>query len=99
MTEIVPTVVDAERPRARSSPPSAAAIAEGDRPKPRVLAHDHPGSSSPSLWMVPLLGLLVTSFRTKTDADATGWWTVFTEPVHTPDWTTSTPSRHGVGRP
>lgn len=29
-------------------------------------------------WLVPLFGLFITSFRTKADADATGWWTVFT---------------------
>jgi alpha-glucoside transport system permease protein len=30
------------------------------------------------LWLVPVLGLLITSFRTTTDAQTTGWWTVFT---------------------
>ncbi len=29
------------------------------------------------LWMLPLIGLLVTSFRTREDATSTGWWTVF----------------------
>jgi alpha-glucoside transport system permease protein len=29
------------------------------------------------LWMVPAIGLLITSFRTTTDAQSTGWWTVF----------------------
>ena len=28
------------------------------------------------LWMIPLIGLLITSFRTRTDATSTGWWTV-----------------------
>jgi alpha-glucoside transport system permease protein len=31
-------------------------------------------------WMVPILGTLVTSFRPYTDANASGWWTVFTNP-------------------
>jgi alpha-glucoside transport system permease protein len=26
------------------------------------------------LWMVPVIGLLITSFRTTTDAQTTGWW-------------------------
>ena len=32
------------------------------------------------LWMVPLFGTFVTSFRTLDDANSTGWWTVFTHP-------------------
>lgn len=31
------------------------------------------------LWMLPVIGLLITSFRTTTDAQTTGWWTVFTK--------------------
>ena len=30
------------------------------------------------LWIVPLFGLFVTSFRTESDANTTGWWTMFT---------------------
>lgn len=29
------------------------------------------------LWMVPLIGLLITAFRDVTDATSSGWWTVF----------------------
>jgi alpha-glucoside transport system permease protein len=29
------------------------------------------------LWLVPLLGTLITSFRTTDAANTTGWWTVF----------------------
>ena len=29
------------------------------------------------LWVVPTLGLFITSFRTENDANTTGWWTVF----------------------
>ncbi len=29
------------------------------------------------IWIVPTLGLLVTSFRPVQDANETGWWTVF----------------------
>jgi alpha-glucoside transport system permease protein len=32
------------------------------------------------LWLVPSLGLLVTSFRTTKDYSQSGWWTVLTKP-------------------
>ena len=32
------------------------------------------------LWMVPIFGTFVTSFRTYNDANSSGWWTVFTDP-------------------
>ena len=35
-----------------------------------------PSSSSPSIWLVPTIGLLVTSFRPRTDIQATGWWEI-----------------------
>lgn len=37
------------------------------------------------LWIVPTLGLLVTSFRTGDAASSSGWWTVITKPFS--DWT------------
>jgi alpha-glucoside transport system permease protein len=39
------------------------------------------------LWLVPSIGLLVTSFRTPDAALSTGWWTVITKPFS--DWTLS----------
>jgi len=39
------------------------------------------------LWLVPSLGLLITSFRTAEAALTTGWWTVITKPFQ--DWTTT----------
>jgi alpha-glucoside transport system permease protein len=39
------------------------------------------------LWLVPSIGLLITSFRTAEAALATGWWTVITKPFQ--DWTVS----------
>jgi alpha-glucoside transport system permease protein len=33
------------------------------------------------LWIIPTLGILVTSFRTTDDANTSGWWTVFTHPL------------------
>jgi len=32
------------------------------------------------VWMIPLFGTFVTSFRTLDDANKTGWWTIFTHP-------------------
>lgn len=32
------------------------------------------------LWMVPTIGLLVTSIRPKSDANANGWWNFFASP-------------------
>jgi alpha-glucoside transport system permease protein len=32
------------------------------------------------LWIVPTLGVLVTSFRSLDDANNSGWWSVFTHP-------------------
>jgi len=37
-------------------------------------------------WLFPLVGLLITSLRSKADVDATGWWTVFLNPFGQ-DWT------------
>jgi len=37
------------------------------------------------LWLVPSIGLLITSFRTAEAALSTGWWTVITDPLH--NWT------------
>ena len=37
------------------------------------------------LWLVPSIGLLITSFRTAEAALSTGWWTVVTHPFQ--DWT------------
>ena len=38
------------------------------------------------LWSIPTLGLLVTSFRAREDAAATGWWTAILNPFGT-GWT------------
>jgi alpha-glucoside transport system permease protein len=35
------------------------------------------------LWLVPSVGLLVTSFRTRPDIASSGWWTVFASPGFT----------------
>ncbi len=37
------------------------------------------------IWLLPSLGLLITSFRPSADMRATGWWTVITNPNFTLD--------------
>ena len=32
------------------------------------------------LWLIPTLGMLITSFRTPDAVNSSGWWTVFTSP-------------------
>jgi len=39
------------------------------------------------LWVVPTLGLFLTSFRPLDDANNTGWWTLFTNPSQIKDLT------------
>jgi alpha-glucoside transport system permease protein len=56
-----------------------------EREKPRVLVTIIMGIIAIS-WLFPLLGLLITSFRSKADVDASGWWTVFLNPFGQ-DWT------------
>jgi alpha-glucoside transport system permease protein len=36
------------------------------------------------LWMIPVLGVLITSFRPEAVVDTTGWWTAF---AHPSEWT------------
>lgn len=33
------------------------------------------------LWIVPTVGVIITSFRQLDDANSSGWWTVFTNPA------------------
>ncbi len=40
------------------------------------------------LWTIPTIGLLVTSFRSRTDAQTSGWWTALFNPFGS-DWTTA----------
>jgi alpha-glucoside transport system permease protein len=39
------------------------------------------------LWLVPTVGLLVSSFRTEENVKGDGWWTVFTSPLEFSQWT------------
>ena len=39
------------------------------------------------LWLIPTMGVLITSFRPETLVNATGWWTVFANPFKAGQWT------------
>jgi len=39
------------------------------------------------LWIIPTLGVLITSFRPESLIDASGWWTVFADPFQDAGWT------------
>jgi alpha-glucoside transport system permease protein len=50
------------------------------------------------LWLVPTLGLFITSFRTRQEVRQTGWWTVFSHrlPVGKAEYNTYCASCHGA---
>jgi alpha-glucoside transport system permease protein len=39
------------------------------------------------LWMIPTLGVLLTSFRPEAMVDSTGWWTALAHPFRVAEWT------------
>ena len=39
------------------------------------------------LWLIPTLGVLITSFRPESLVDSTGWWTALVNPFRTTEWT------------
>ncbi len=39
------------------------------------------------LWMIPTMGVLVTSFRDADAVNTTGWWTAFAHPFDAAQWT------------
>jgi alpha-glucoside transport system permease protein len=39
------------------------------------------------LWLIPTLGVLITSFRPEALVDSTGWWTALGHPFRTTEWT------------
>jgi alpha-glucoside transport system permease protein len=39
------------------------------------------------LWLIPVLGVLVTSFRSEALADTTGWWEALRHPFEAGQWT------------
>jgi alpha-glucoside transport system permease protein len=48
------------------------------------------------VWLLPTLGLLVTSFRPVQDANTTGWWQVFSAPRGGEEYTQYCASCHGA---
>lgn len=81
MTEIVPTIVTQKT----ATGDRAAAAVKTSVPKKRPTLTIILGLVA-VLWMIPAIGLFITSFRSTTDAQSTGWWTVFTKPFTTA-WT------------
>ena len=39
------------------------------------------------LWLIPTIGVLITSFRPEAVVADTGWWTVFAHPFRAAEWT------------
>jgi alpha-glucoside transport system permease protein len=39
------------------------------------------------IWLIPTLGVLITSFRPEELVDSTGWWTALGHPFRTTEWT------------
>ena len=74
MTEIVPTIVT--NTTVTKSAVAAKTAIRQSKPKARPVLTIVLGIVA-VLWLLPMFGLLVTSFRTTTDAQTTGWWTVF----------------------
>ncbi|MGH2807725.1 MAG: carbohydrate ABC transporter permease [Actinomycetota bacterium] len=39
------------------------------------------------IWLIPTVGVLISSFRPAEAVNNTGWWTVFSQPLDTAQWT------------
>ncbi len=48
------------------------------------------------VWLVPTVGLLVTSFRPVQDANTSGWWTVFSRPAGEQEYRQFCSACHGA---
>lgn len=68
-TQVTPTIV---RTRGASA---TSAVTKTSRPKARMLLTGILAVVA-VLWLLPVVGLLITSFRQTSDAQTTGWWTV-----------------------
>ena len=69
-TQVTPTIV-----KTRGASATSTVSKTARRPKPRILLTVILAVFA-VLWLLPVVGLLITSFRTTTDALSTGWWTV-----------------------
>ena len=49
------------------------------------------------IWLVPSIGLLITSFRPSSDMRASGWWTIITNPSFTLDNYARVLESEGIG--
>ncbi len=49
-----------------------------------------------AIWIIPTLGLLVTSVRPVQDVNTTGWWTVFSQPPGAQEYNQFCASCHGI---
>ena len=49
------------------------------------------------LWIVPIIGTVITSFRPKDDANTNGWWNIFQDPNFTFQNFTQAWSKSGLG--
>ncbi len=81
----------------------SATVAETTSPKPQEITYAKvtrgPGSASLLvkvllfllcvLWMVPVLGLFISSFRTRDAQFNSGWWTAIANPLDFTQWTLS----------
>lgn len=92
MTVTAPIPVDTSEPSSGSSSGSSA-----DPPKPSA-AEPHGGSRGGwfvritilvvvIIWLIPTVGVLVTSFRPETLSQRTGWWTAFAHVFDGSQWT------------
>ena len=78
--------IDVDRAdRSRPASPKRAAGAIRHPQGRLVRAHHDPSSSC--LWLIPTVGVLVTSFRPEELVDTTGWWTALGHPFRTSEWT------------
>jgi len=50
-----------------------------------------------ALWLVPAIGLVVTSLRTNVDVARSGWWTIFSNPAFTTDNFTESFAKLDIG--
>ncbi|HAF61418.1 MAG TPA: carbohydrate ABC transporter permease [Anaerolineaceae bacterium] len=48
-----------------------------------------------AIWLIPTIGLLITSFRPVQDINTTGWWTIFAKPQGYEEYQTYCASCHG----